>query len=55
MSLPVVYLEITRGRAICKGIKGTAISPNCSLGMPVSTSFKDITLSVAEKPIYKLT
>lgn len=49
--LPVVYLEITSGSAICSGINGTAISPNFSLGIPDSTSFNVRTLSVAEKPI----
>lgn len=42
---------MTRGRAICSGIKGTAIKPRRSFGMPASTSFNVITESVAENPI----
>lgn len=48
---PVVYFDITSGKAICNGINGTAINPNRSFGIPASTSFNVITLSVAENPI----
>lgn len=50
-TLPVEYLAITNGSAICKGINGTAIRPNFSFGIPDSTSFNVKTLSVAENPI----
>lgn len=48
---PIVYLDNTRGRMICSGTNGTAISPSFSFGIPDSTSFKLNTESVAEKPI----
>lgn len=51
LNLPVVYFEITNGNAICSGIKGTAINPSFSFGIPDSTNFSVKTLSVAENPI----
>lgn len=53
MVLPVVYLAISKGKATCTGIKGIAIRPKRSFGIPPSTNFRPITLSVVEKPIWK--
>lgn len=51
---PAVYFEIISGKMICNGIMGTAIKANFSLGKPASISFKLVTASQAEKPIYDI-
>ena len=41
------------GSRICRGTMGTASNASCSLGTPASTSFRPVTASAAEKPIWK--
>ena len=49
---PAVYLLMKKGSSTCSGLMGTAMSARRSLGTPASTSFRPVTASAAEKPIW---